>query len=260
MAEIIRMPKMSDTMTEGTIAAWHKQVGDKVKSGDIIAEVETDKATMELDNYVDGVLLHIGIKAGESIPVDGVIAIIGKEGEDISALLSGGSAPVATATPVAQAVSEAPLASAPKVDTSNIKAEVIRMPKMSDTMTEGIIANWLKKVGDKVKAGDILAEVETDKATMELDNYVDGTLLYIGVEAGKAIAVDGIIAIIGEAGADFNALLNAGSSAPAQAAAVSTPSVSSAPAAVNSPVAVTPTATHSSDEHLKASPLAKKLA
>jgi pyruvate dehydrogenase E2 component (dihydrolipoamide acetyltransferase) len=257
MAEIIRMPKMSDTMTEGTIAAWHKQVGDKVKSGDIIAEVETDKATMELDNYVDGVLLHIGIQAGESIPVDGVIAIIGKEGEDISALLSVGSAPVATATPVA---SEAPVAVAPKVDTSNIKAEVIRMPKMSDTMTEGIIANWLKKVGDKVKAGDILAEVETDKATMELDNYVDGTLLYIGVEAGKAIAVDGIIAIIGEAGSDFNALLNAGSSAPAQVAAVSTPAVSSAPAAVNAPVAVTPTATLSSDEHLKASPLAKKLA
>ena len=110
MAEIIRMPKMSDTMTEGTIAAWHKQVGDKVKSGDIIAEVETDKATMELDNYVDGVLLHIGIQAGESIPVDGVIAIIGKEGEDISALLSGGSAPVATATPVAQVASEAQVA------------------------------------------------------------------------------------------------------------------------------------------------------
>ena len=98
MAEIIRMPKMSDTMTEGVIVAWNKKVGDPVKSGDILAEVETDKATMELENYVKGTLLHIGVEQGQAVPVDAIIAIVGKEGEDISSLLSspGPSSPSAT--------------------------------------------------------------------------------------------------------------------------------------------------------------------
>lgn len=89
MAEAIRMPKMSDTMTEGVIVAWHKQVGDAVKSGDILAEVETDKATMELENYFKGTLLHIGVPQGQAVPVDHIIAVIGKAGEDISGLLAG---------------------------------------------------------------------------------------------------------------------------------------------------------------------------
>ncbi len=256
MAEIIRMPKMSDTMTEGVIASWLKKVGDKVKSGDILAEVETDKATMELENYEDGTLLYIGIKEKEAVPVDGLIAIIGKEGEDISGLINGKAAPAPSKSPESpKQEAPAPLASTPAVDTSNIKAEVIRMPKMSDTMLEGTIAQWLKKVGDKVKSGDVLAEVETDKATMELESYEDGTLLYIGVEAGNAVAVDGIIAVIGEAGTDYTPLLSASPSkvqanksseaAPAQAA--------SAPA----PVAVSAS---NGDERLKISPLAKKLA
>jgi pyruvate dehydrogenase E2 component (dihydrolipoamide acetyltransferase) len=100
MAEVIRMPKMSDTMTEGVIVSWLKNVGDAVKPGDILAEVETDKATMELENFVKGTLLHIGIPAGGSVPVDALIAIIGNAGEDISALLSG--SPAAT-TPIASA-------------------------------------------------------------------------------------------------------------------------------------------------------------
>ena len=87
MAEIIRMPKMSDTMEEGVIASWLKKVGDEIKSGDILAEVETDKATMELESYDDGVLLHIGVKDGDSVPVDGVIAIIGEKGEDVNEIL-----------------------------------------------------------------------------------------------------------------------------------------------------------------------------
>ena len=87
MAEIIRMPKMSDTMEEGVIAGWLKKVGDEVKSGDILAEVETDKATMELESYDDGFLLHLGVKDGESVPVDGVIAIIGEKGENIDDIL-----------------------------------------------------------------------------------------------------------------------------------------------------------------------------
>ena len=87
MAEIIRMPKMSDTMEEGVIAGWLKKIGDEVKSGDILAEVETDKATMELESYDDGFLLHVGVKDGESVPVDGVIAIIGEKGENIDDIL-----------------------------------------------------------------------------------------------------------------------------------------------------------------------------
>ncbi|AKD05113.1 pyruvate dehydrogenase complex dihydrolipoamide acetyltransferase [Pontibacter korlensis] len=223
MAEVIRMPKMSDTMTEGVIASWLKKEGDKVSSGDILAEVETDKATMELESYEDGTLLYIGPKKGDAVPVDAVIAIIGKEGEDISGLLNevkGGGAPAAakeekqeekkTETKPAAAAEEAP--ANPGVDVSNIKASVIRMPKMSDTMTEGVLVSWQKKEGDKVKSGDILAEVETDKATMELESYEDGTLLYIGVKEGDSVAVDAIIAIIGEEGADYKALLNAASS------------------------------------------------
>ena len=257
MAEIIKMPKMSDTMTEGTIAAWLKKVGDKVKSGDILAEVETDKATMELENYEDGILLYIGPKEKDSVPVDGILAIVGKEGEDISGLLngqSGGAAPAAAApapaatpasapapaapvaeapkaTPVTAPAAAAPAPAAPAAPANGKKATVVRMPKMSDTMTEGTIAAWLKNVGDKVKSGDILAEVETDKATMELENYEDGTLLYTGPKAGEAVAVDGILAIIGEEGADIQALLGGGAPAPAAAPAAAEAAPAAAPAA-----------------------------
>ena len=169
MAEVIRMPKMSDTMTEGVIASWLKKVGDQVKSGDILAEVETDKATMELEAYEDGTLLHIGIKEQEAAPVDGIIAIIGKKGESFEHLLKEQTSPAAEPTskpdPVV-AVEAAPAPAVidvtPAVDTSSIKATVITMPKMSDTMEEGTIAQWLKKVGDTIKSGDILAEIETD--------------------------------------------------------------------------------------------------
>jgi pyruvate dehydrogenase E2 component (dihydrolipoamide acetyltransferase) len=160
MAEVIRMPKMSDTMLEGVIANWLKKEGDVIKSGDIIAEVETDKATMELENYEDGTLLYIGVKVGEAVPVDGIIAIVGKPGEDYSALLA---APAATTSPapvasepVAAAVAPAAEAIAASVDLSGVKAAAVRMPKMSDTMIEGVIAKWLKAVGDVVKSGDII--------------------------------------------------------------------------------------------------------
>ena len=263
MAEVIRMPKMSDTMVEGVIAAWHKKVGDPVKSGDLLAEVETDKATMELESYETGTLLYIGVQAKEAAPIDGVIAIVGKQGENIDELVksikSGGST-----TAPKEEKKEAPATSttpaAPAVDLSSIKAEVIRMPKMSDTMTEGTIVAWKKKVGDKVKSGDLLAEVATDKATMELESYSDGTLLYIGVKDGEAVAVDGILAIVGEAGVDYQPLL-AASSAPAVA---KTETKKEEPVAQNTNSTtntVTTTSSHSSsDSRLKASPLAKKIA
>ncbi|MCB2409090.1 pyruvate dehydrogenase complex dihydrolipoamide acetyltransferase [Hymenobacter lucidus] len=287
MAEIIKMPKMSDTMTEGVIAAWLKKVGDKVKSGDILAEVETDKATMELENYEDGTLLYIGPKETEAVPVDGVLAIVGKEGEDISVLLSqiqGGGAPAAAPAPKAEeapapapaaaapAPAPAPVAAAPAAAPAAAapagngkKATVIRMPKMSDTMTEGTIASWQKKVGDKVKSGDVLAEVETDKATMELENYDDGTLLYIGPKEGEAVVVDGILAIIGEEGADIQALLggqSGGAATPAAAPAPTeaSPATSAAPAAAPVAAAAAPQAATTTGGRLFASPLAKSIA
>jgi pyruvate dehydrogenase E2 component (dihydrolipoamide acetyltransferase) len=254
---------MSDTMTEGVIAEWLKKVGDTVKSGDILAEVETDKATMELENYEDGTILYIGIEKGQAVPVDALIAIVGQPGEDFQALLSGGSpaaaAPAAIAAP-AVVPTPAPVAVA---DTSGVKATVVRMPRMSDTMTEGVIAEWLKKVGDTVKSGDILAEVETDKATMELENYEDGTLLYIGIEKGQSVPVDGIIAIVGEQGANYQLLLDAektGGSAPAAAPApaAAAPAPTAQPAA---PTALVASSTSTADAgRLKASPLAKALA
>ncbi|MEP2027006.1 MAG: 2-oxo acid dehydrogenase subunit E2 [Reichenbachiella sp.] len=267
MAEVIKMPKMSDTMEEGVIASWLKKVGDEVKSGDILAEVETDKATMELESYDDGVLLHIGVEEKSAVPVDGVIAIIGEKGEKIDDLLAdlSDSAAPAAAKEEAPAAAPAPAASAEKIDTSGINAQVIKMPKMSDTMTEGVIASWIKNVGDDVKSGDILAEVETDKATMELESYDDGVLLYRAVEAGNGVPVDGVIAIIGEKGADFETLLKA-EEANAAAPAVeekkeTAPAPVAAPKAASAPAPAAPSATATnSNGRVIASPLAKSLA
>ncbi len=258
---------MSDTMVEGVIANWLKKVGDVIKSGDIIAEVETDKATMELENYEDGTLLYIGIKAGEAVPVDGIIAIVGKPGEDYSSLLQADSAPAAS--PIKEVtILQEPVVTAktsPAIDLSAIKAKAVRMPKMSDTMIEGVIAKWLKKEGDQVKSGDIIAEVETDKATMELENYEDGTLLYIGAKEGEGVLVDGIIAIVGEPGADFKAILAAENAnttiseevvaIPVPVKAVETPKVVEIKSTIHEPVIA-----RNADEPIKASPLARALA
>ncbi|WP_111669436.1 pyruvate dehydrogenase complex dihydrolipoamide acetyltransferase [Algoriphagus litoralis] len=276
MAEIIRMPKMSDTMEEGVIASWLKKVGDTVKPGDILAEVETDKATMELESYDEGVLLYIGVQEKDSVPVNGVIAIIGEKGEDYEHLLNGSSpkpeAKSEEAKPEAKesepTKSEAP---AEKIDTSSINARVISMPKMSDTMQEGTIAAWLKKVGDTVKSGEIIAEVETDKATMELESYEDGVLLYIGVEAGESVAVDGVIAVIGEKGADYETLLKANQggnkeSAPAPTKDKEEPKEepkaekSSESSATSKPSTAASGSATTDGERVKASPLAKKIA
>ncbi|HSZ72621.1 MAG TPA: pyruvate dehydrogenase complex dihydrolipoamide acetyltransferase [Cytophagaceae bacterium] len=261
MAEVIRMPKMSDTMTEGVIAAWHKKVGDKVKSGDLLAEVETDKATMELESYEEGTILYIGPKAKDAVPIDGLIAIVGNQGENIDDILkqfaNGGGAQAPAAAPTAEK-QVAPAPEAPAVDTSNIKAEIVRMPKMSDTMVEGTIVKWHKKVGDAVKSGDLLAEVATDKATMELESYENGTLLHIGVQEGESVIVDGILAIIGEKGTDISPLLNAKPAAKKdeKAAPVQTTATNSAPQATTAPAHPV----GNTDGRTKVSPLAKKLA
>ena len=255
MAEVIRMPKMSDTMSEGVIAEWLKKVGDTIKSGDIIAEVETDKATMDLESYQEGTLLYIGVQKGEAVPVDGIMAIVGAAGEDYEALLSPAPPALRGSDPDGGATESAimPNEVVKSVESPTINspiggkgAVVITMPKMSDTMTEGTLVAWLKKVGDVVKSGDIIAEVETDKATMELENYEDGTLLYIGVKEGEAVAVDGIIAIVGEPGADYQQLL--APPAPDGGAKILIDTV------INSPIG------GGGADRLKASPLAKAMA
>ena len=254
MAEVIKMPKMSDTMTEGVISAWLKKEGDVIVSGDVLAEVETDKATMELESYEDGILLHIGVPEKATVAVDAIIAIIGAKGEDIQSLISDSSQSVSGPATVPTGDTEP--AKVDTVDASSIKASVLRMPKMSDTMTEGVIAHWLMKVGDQVSSGDILAEVETDKATMELESYDDGTLLYTAASAGSAVEVDGIIAIIGEENADFEALLQSENKVAPKAETVVAAAVPAPDEASIASAAPVPT----SDGRVLASPLAKKMA
>jgi pyruvate dehydrogenase E2 component (dihydrolipoamide acetyltransferase) len=225
MAKIITMPRLSDTMTEGTVATWLKKVGDTIKEGDILAEIETDKATMEFEAFDAGTLLYIGIKEGDTAPVDSVLAVIGKEGEDYKALLDGGSDAKAEQAPKEEAKAEQPKAEEARPEAKEEKPEakpeedkkaassalpegvvVVTMPRLSDTMTDGTVATWLKKVGDTIKEGDILAEIETDKATMEFESFNAGTLLAIGVKEGETAPVDSLLAIIGPAGTDVSGI------------------------------------------------------
>jgi pyruvate dehydrogenase E2 component (dihydrolipoamide acetyltransferase) len=282
MAEVILMPRLSDTMTEGVIAAWHKKVGDTVKKGDLLAEVETDKATMELESYKDGTLLHIGSDKGGKLQVNDLLAIIGAPGEDVSSLVKGGGAATA-ATPKKEEA--APAKEAPKtepapaekkeaapaagaMDLSKVE-EVILMPRLSDTMTEGVIAGWHKKVGDAVKKGDLLADVETDKATMELESYKNGKLLYIGAQKGDKVPVNALLCIIGEEGkVDVDKIVAAAKGGPAAPAAEAPAAkketaggaASTTAAAPAKEAASAPAADSSSNGRVKASPLAKKLA
>jgi len=258
MAEVIRMPRMSDTMTEGVLVEWHKKVGDKVKPGDLLAEVETDKATMELESYNEGTILYLGVDKGKSVQVEGILAVIGKEGEDYKTALE--NTKIAPVIEQKATVAETPKAEIVQQQTVSLPAgaKEIRMPLLSDTMTEGKIIAWNKKVGDVVKADDALADVETDKATMEVVGYEDGILLYIGVEAGNAAKINEIIAIVGKAGTDVSAYVAAEKAG--QSAVSSTPS----PVAVQEVSASLEPTIHNSplttDQRIKASPLAKKLA
>lgn len=225
MAEVINMPRLSDTMEEGTVATWLKKVGDKVEEGDILAEIETDKATMEFESFNEGVLLHIGIEEGKTAPVDTLLAIIGEEGEDITGLLNG-DASAKEEEKSTESTSEE------SQDTQNTKEEgtkeseeetsesgsdelpegviVVTMPRLSDTMEEGTVATWLKAIGDTVEEGDILAEIETDKATMEFESFQSGTLLHIGIQEGETAKVDALLAIIGPEGTDVSAVVKSG--------------------------------------------------
>ncbi len=277
MAEVIRMPLLSDTMTEGKIISWNKKVGDKVKADDVLADVETDKATMEVNGYVDGTLLYIGVPAGEAAKINQIIAIVGKEGEDYKGLLDSEKSETKPESKTKEAVAEVssktnstteaaqpktlPIAIGTKQETVPLPAgaKEIRMPLLSDTMTEGKIVSWNKKVGDFVKADDVLADVETDKATMEVVGYEEGTLLYIGVEAGSAAKINEIIAIVGKAGTDVNAYVAA------EKAGTNSlqPAVGSEVQQTTNEKQETPDEkqeTVNTNGRIKASPLAKKLA
>ena len=283
MAEIITMPRLSDTMTEGVVAQWLKKVGDKIEEGDILAQIETDKATMEFESFNEGYLLHIGLQEGETAPVDSLLAIIGEKGEDISALLAGGAPKAAanevapTPTPVAKeeaAPAETKPASDAFVVPDNIT--IVTMPRLSDTMTDGTVATWLKKVGDKISEGDILAEIETDKATMEFESFNEGTLLYIGLEEGGNAPVDSLLAIIGEAGTDVTAVVSgftsgapatqtpkapaAATTQKAAAETTSTPTAAATKDTNNTTATKKVSSINSENGRIIASPLAKALA
>ena len=211
MAQVINMPRLSDTMEEGVVAKWLVNVGDDVKEGDIIAEIETDKATMEFESFYEGTLLHIGINEGETAAVDILLAIIGEKGEDISSLINNGSevnGQLDLVDQIKETEKEEAIIEVKDEKISKTKNfQVINMPRLSDTMEEGVVAKWLVNVGDDVKEGDIIAEIETDKATMEFESFYEGTLLHIGINEGETAAVDTLLAIIGEKGADFQSEL-----------------------------------------------------
>ena len=287
MAEAILMPRLSDTMTEGVVAAWHKNVGDTVKKGDLLAEIETDKATMELESYQDGILLHIGTPRGGKLQVNDLLAIFGKQGEDITALIAANTngASAAASTTVATASSAAsttapasPAATSSATTTSaattansidaSTMEEVVLMPRLSDTMTEGVIAGWHKKIGDKVTKGEVLADIETDKATMELESYKDGILLYQGAQAGEKILVNQLLCIIGQPGLDIDSIVKSikapsSTEAPKPASPAAATTASAAPSApVSSPASANTIASTTvvNEGRIFASPLAKKIA
>ena len=225
MAEVIKMPRLSDTMEEGVVAQWLKKVGDKVSEGDILAEIETDKATMEFESFYDGTLLHIAIEEGIAANVDSILCIIGDENEDISSLIAvkndeESNSQLDLVDQINEQEnneqndvkendnSDQSLVKEDILNNDNVNVEYITMPRLSDTMEEGTISTWLKKVGDDVSEGDILAEIETDKATMEFESFYNGKLVHIGVSEGETVKVDDLIAIISDSDCDVDDLLS----------------------------------------------------
>jgi len=278
MAIVVNMPRLSDTMEEGTVATWLKKVGDKIEEGDILAEIETDKATMEFESFNEGTLLHIGVQEGETTKVDELLAIIGEEGEDISDILNGGGTDSTDKAEEEAQTQDTPSAAAEESQESGATSAatsqelpegviVVTMPRLSDTMEEGTVATWLKNVGDTVEEGDILAEIETDKATMEFESFQSGTLLEIGLKEGESAKVDSLLAIIGPAGTDVSGVAAnfSASSAPAKKeeapkAEAKPEAAKAAPAKTETKAKAPPPTPVTEDGRVFVSPLAKKLA
>ena len=265
MAEVITMPRLSDTMTDGKVAKWHKKVGDAVKEGDILAEIETDKAVQDFESEFNGTLLYIGTEEGDASPVDSVLAIIGNEGEDISNLKGG-----MVDEGVSEKKEESKIEEEHKTEDNSTSieqataeipkgVEVITMPRLSDTMTDGKVAKWHKKVGDDVKEGDILAEIETDKAVQDFESEFNGKLLYVGTQEGEGSPVDSVLAIIGPEGTDVSGIISGGgkSASPKSESSEAQPSEKAeAPKAEEK----TQSVSTSNTERIAISPLAKKMA
>ncbi len=260
MAEVITMPRLSDTMTEGKVAKWHKKIGDQVKEGDILAEIETDKAVQDFESEIEGILLFVGVEEGAAAAVDSILAIIGKEGEDISAL-KGGNAPAAEGASEEKKSEEESKtekeSTSVEQTTAEIPAgvEVITMPRLSDTMTEGKVAKWHKNVGDTVKEGDLLAEIETDKAVQDFESEFNGILLKQGVEEGGAAPVDTVLAIIGPEGTDVSGVGAEKTAAKAEDKKAEQKNETKA-----EEKSVAQTVSTSSSDRVAISPLAKKMA
>jgi len=265
MAEIINMPRLSDTMEEGVVAKWLVNIGDKVSEGDILAEIETDKATMEFESFHEGTLLHIGIKEGETAAVDTLLAVIGDEGEDVTELLSPSKGPVQldlvdqineTVAPEKEEVQEDS-----KMEPENNSFQIVTMPRLSDTMEEGTVSTWLVNVGDKVSEGDILAEIETDKATMEFESFHEGVLLYIGINEGETAKVDSLLAIIGDPNSNYQTAIDnfgAQDDSKENTAVISTENV--VEQNIPEELETEETSETNSKERIFVSPLAKKIA
>ena len=270
MATVVNMPRLSDTMEEGVVAKWLKSVGDKIEEGDILAEIETDKATMEFESFHEGTLLHIGVQEGETSPVDQLLAIIGEEGEDISVLLNGEAtskdAPKQEDTEATKTEKKDNTKEDKKSKSASIPegVQVITMPRLSDTMTDGTVATWLKNEGDKVEEGDILAEIETDKATMEFESFYEGTLLHVGVGEGETAPVDSLLAIIGPEGTDVSAIVANGGVSEENTSEEKTSSTEkeedTKSETKNNSKAENTTTLNSNGGRIFASPLAKKIA
>lgn len=272
MAEVINMPRLSDTMEEGVVAKWLKKVGDKVEEGDILAEIETDKATMEFESFSEGTLLYIGLEEGETAPVDSLLAIIGEKGEDISGLLEGGKKSEDKETKKDSEDKEVQKSEGEEKDSESVSedkdsdedgeipegVQVINMPRLSDTMEEGTVAKWIKHEGDKVEEGDILAEIETDKATMEFESFYDGILLKIGIQEGESAKVDTLLAIIGPEGTDISKI-GVESGASKESPVSDKRSSEEKPKEEETSEESETSQTHS-DKRIFASPLAKKIA
>ena len=276
------MPRLSDTMEEGVVATWLKKVGDKVQEGEILAEIETDKATMEFESFYDGTLLHIAIEEGVPATVDSLLCIIGDDGEDISKYINNSSLETTEKNEIENTTSNQldlvdQINEQEKIDdTENLKIEnveipisektsqiegsidYITMPRLSDTMEEGTISSWLKNVGDQVKEGEILAEIETDKATMEFESFYDGILSHIAVNEGETVKVDELIAIISENEIDVSKALESygkeSSNIPVEESNDSV-ELNEVDKEINKP-----DTSLDLNERIKASPLAKKIA
>ncbi|GHG73855.1 pyruvate dehydrogenase complex dihydrolipoamide acetyltransferase [Comamonas sp. JC664] len=262
MAIPIQMPSLSPTMTEGKIVKWLKKQGDKVSSGEAVAEVETDKSNLEIEAYDDGYLLQVLVGEGEMAKVGAPIAYLGAKGEKVDA--SASAAPAAAKeqkqTPPEQKPEPAPAPQAAAKPASSPQPSggdnriAIQMPNLSPTMTEGKIVKWLKKQGDKVSSGEAVAEVETDKSNLEIEAYDDGTLAEIVVGENQMAKVGAPIAYLTGKGA------KAAPSAPApQPAAPQPAQAAPKPAAAPQPAPSAKPA-QAGGRRLRASPVAKRIA